>query len=91
MIGREDMNKIGDDISNAYRDGYEQGRFDGVMDATNGLAACRGYEVIAVVKCKNCIHFDTNWTYCGGDVHYCGRHRIARREEEFCSDGEVKE
>ena len=85
------MNNIADDISNAYREGYEQGRFDGVMDATNGLAACRGYEVVAVVRCKNCKNFDTNWTYCGGDVHYCRHHRVARREEEFCSDGEVRE
>ena len=85
------MNKIGDDISNAYHEGYEQGRFDGVMDATNGLAACHGYEVVAVVRCKNCIHFDTKWTYCSEDVHYCRRHRIARREEEFCSEGEVRE
>ena len=85
------MNKIGDDISNAYREGYEQGRFDGVMDATNGLVALRGYEIAAIVKCKNCKNFDTSWTYCGGDVHYCRYHRIARRREEFCSDGEVKE
>lgn len=85
------MNNIADDISNAYREGYEQGRFDGVMDATGGLAACRGYEVMAVVKCKNCSHFDTNWIYCGGDVHYCRRHKISRREEEFCSDGTVRD
>ena len=85
------MNNIADDISSAYREGYEQGRFDGIMDATGGLAARQGYEVAAIVRCKNCSHFDTKWTYCGGDVHYCRYHKIARREEEFCSDGEVKE
>ena len=61
------------------------------MDATNGLAACRGYDVVAVVRCKNCKNFDTNWTYCGSDVHYCRHHRVARREEEFCSDGAVRD
>ena len=85
------MNNIADDIKSAYHDGYEQGRFDGVMDITNGLAACRGYDIMAVVRCKNCQNFDTTWTYCGSDVHYCRRHRIARREEEFCSDGMVRD
>ncbi len=85
------MNNIADDISSAYKEGYEQGCFDGVMNATNGLAACRGYEVVAVVRCKNCSHFDTKWTYCGSDVHYCKYHRVAKRDEEFCSDGEVSE
>lgn len=81
------MNNIANDIHNAYCEGYEQGRFDGVMDATNGMAALTGYDVVAVVKCKNCEYFDTTWTYCGSDVHYCRYHKIARREEEFCSDG----
>lgn len=48
------MSNIGDDIYNAYHDGYEQGHFDGVMDATSGKVACQGYYVEAVVKCNNC-------------------------------------
>lgn len=78
------MNNICDDIRSAYQEGYEQGCFDGVLNATNGLAACRGYDVVAVVRCKNCKNFDTKWTY-------CRHHRIAKKEEEFCSDGEVRE
>lgn len=84
------MNNIADDISRAYREGYEQGRFDGVLDATDGKAACKGYDVVAVVKCKNCEYFDVKLPYRNIDVYYCTRHRIARREDEFCSDGEVR-
>ena len=71
----------------AWHEGYEMGEFNGVMDATDGLVAVKGYTVRAVVLCKNCEYFDTTWTYCGSDVHYCRYHKIARREEEFCSDG----
>ena len=43
------MNNIADDISRAYHEGYEQGRFEGIMDATDGMAAVKGYTVRAVV------------------------------------------
>ena len=37
-----------DDISKAYHEGYEQGRFDAIADTPHGLE--KGYSVMAVVR-----------------------------------------
>lgn len=48
-------------------------------------------DAIEIIRCGKCIHFDTDWAYCGSDVHYCKKHKYARRESEFCSDGQRKD
>lgn len=48
-------------------------------------------DAVEVVRCKDCEHFDTHWTYCGTDVHFCHALRLPIHETEYCSHGERKE
>lgn len=89
------MNNIANDIHNAYCEGYEQGRFDGVMDATNGMAACKGYDIVAVVRCKNCFFYQKDKELAGASYldpeKYCSLLRYEFDENGFCSYGRLKE
>lgn len=79
------MNNIADDIHNAYEEGYEQGKFDAIMEIDNGKAVCNGYTVKAVVLCKNCKYRE--------DKLYCRLHKdrpVITTNVDFCSYGEVK-
>ena len=82
------MNNIANDIHNAYCEGYEQGRFDGVMDATNGMAALTGYDVVAVVKCKNCEYWTKMSDSAQGNCLLNGNYPTG---EWYCANGQVRE
>ena len=82
------MNNIADDISRAYHEGYEQGRFEGIMDATDGLAACQGYDVEAVVKCKNCEYWTKMSDSAQGGCLLSGNYPTG---EWYCANGKVRE
>lgn len=89
------MNNIADDINRAYNEGYEQGCFDGVMDATDGKAACKGYDVVAVVRCKNCFFYGkekeiAEANYLNPDM-YCCLLKCEFTEDGFCSYGRPRE
>lgn len=88
MIGVRCMNNIADDISRAYHEGYEQGRFEGIMDATDGLAACKGYDVMAVVKCKNCEYWTKTSDSAQGGCLLSGSYPTG---EWYCANGKVRE
>ena len=82
------MKNIADDISRAYHEGYEQGRFEGIMDATDGLAACKGYDVVAVVKCKNCEYWTKMSNSAQGNCLLSGYYPTG---EWYCANGQVRE
>ena len=82
------MSNITNDIYNAYSDGYEHGRFDGVMDATNGMAACQWYDVVAVVKCKNCEYWTKMSDSAQGNCLLNGNYPTG---EWYCANGQVRE
>ena len=82
------MNNIADDISRAYHEGYEQGRFEGIMDATDGLAACQGYDVEAVVKCKNCEYWTKMSDSAQSGCLLSGNYPTG---EWYCANGQVRE
>ena len=84
------MSNIADDIHNAYFEGYEQGRFDVLMDVTDGKAACKGYDVMAVVKCKNCTHKEKAKINSKGFL-ICPGSGMEITDDDFCSYGERKE
>ena len=83
------MNNIANDIHNAYCEGYEQGRFDGVMDATNGMAALTGYDVVAVVKCKNCEYKEKAKVNSKGFL-ICPASGMEITDGDYCSYGEPR-
>ena len=81
------MNNIADDICTAYHEGYEQGRFDGIMNATDGKAVVKGYTVKAIVLCKNCKYWQDNND--GYPVEECRwGHEETPDADDFCSFGE---
>ena len=82
------MHNIANDIHNAYFEGYEHGRFDGEMDATNGMAACQGYDVVAVVKCKNCEYWTKMSDSTQGNCLLNGNYPTG---EWYCANGQVRE
>ena len=82
------MSNITDYIYNAYSEGYEQGRFDGIMDATNGMAVCQGYDVEAVVKCKNCEYWTKMSDSAQGSCLLSGNYPISGW---YCANGKVRE
>lgn len=88
MVEVRCMNNIADDINRAYHEGYEQGRFEGIMDATDGLAACQGYDVEAVVKCKNCEYWTKMSDSAQGNCLLSGNYPTG---EWYCANGKVRE
>lgn len=88
MIEVRSMNNIADDISRAYHEGYEQGRFEGIMDATDGKAVCQGYDVVAVVKCKNCEYWTKMSDSAQGNCLLSGNYPTG---EWYCANGQVRE
>lgn len=88
MIGVIRMNNIADDISRAYHEGYEQGCFDGVMDATDGKVVCKGYDVVAVVKCKNCEYWTKVSNSEQGECLLSGNYPTGGW---YCANGKVRE
>ena len=88
MVEVRCINNIADDINRAYHEGYEQGRFEGIMDATDGLAAYQGYDVEAVVKCKNCEYWTKMSDSAQGGCLLSGNYPIG---EWYCANGKVRE
>ena len=88
MVEVRCMNNIADDINRAYHEGYEQGRFEGIMDATDGMAAVKGYDVVAVVKCKNCEYWTKMSDSAQGRCLLSGNYPTG---EWYCANGDVRE
>lgn len=76
------------DIRKSFREAYEQGKFDGVMNATNGLAVVKGYDVRAVVLCGNCKYYSPDGVYHYG---FCSFHKENKTKYDFCSEGKVRD
>ena len=89
MVEVRCMNNIADDINRAYHEGYEQGRFEGIMDATDGLAAVKGYDVVAVVKCKNCEYKEKAKVNSKGFL-ICPTSGMEITDGDYCSYGEPR-
>ena len=47
-------------------------------------------EAVEVVRCKECIHWDTDWETLPG-FHYCPMVDGLKNGEWFCADGERRE
>ena len=78
--------KTADDVSKAYREGYEQGIFDAIADIPHGVE--KGYSVVAVVKCRDCKHLgvkDFAYGYC--KLNMSG----IVKPNDYCSYGATKE
>ena len=82
------MNNITEGERKAWHEGYEMGKFSGVMDATDGLAACKGYDVEAVVKCKNCEYWTKMSDSAQGNCLLSGNYPTG---EWYCANGKVRE
>ena len=89
MIGVRSMNNIADDISRAHHEGYEQGCFEGIMDATDGMAAVKGYTVRAVVLCKNCEYKEKAKVNSKGFL-ICPTSGMEITDGDYCSYGEPR-
>jgi hypothetical protein len=90
-----------DDSTKAYREGYNQGRFDAIADIPHAVQT--GYSVVAVVKCEDCKRFIE---YCDtfkppvegthGDcgmrlMQVCDNRDAAVKRDDYCSHGERRE
>lgn len=75
--------KTADDVSKAYHEGCEQGRFDAIADIPHGIE--KGYSVVAVVRCGECLH------YCepvvSRDTGLCSRLDRLVETDDYCSYG----
>lgn len=65
--------KVYDATEQAYKNGYSAGRRSVV-----------GGELVSVVRCKKCRHYDE-------DGEYCGFWGGCRHPEHFCNEGENNE
>lgn len=48
-------------------------------------------EKTELVKCKNCKHWEADWTPESHSGHYCPQIDVFSEAEFFCADGEKKE
>ena len=80
--------KTADDVSKAYHEGYEQGRFDAIADIPHGIE--KGYSVVAVVRCGECRYRELAKVNCKGFT-ICPASGMEITDDDFCSYGERKE
>ena len=81
---------ISEDERKAWHKGYEMGKIEGVMQATDGLAFCKGYTVKAVVLCKNC-KYSSKAQVNGKGFLICSVSKMEIADDDYCSYGEWKE
>ena len=84
--------KTADDVSKAYHEGYEQGRFDAIADIPHGIE--KGYSVVAVVRCGECISHGTltnGKLFCGKRfTGVYGEYHVVK-PDDYCSYGKRRE
>lgn len=83
------MKNITEGERKAWHEGYEMGKFSGVMDATDGLAAVKGYTVRAVVLCKNCEYKEKAKVNSKGFL-ICPTSGMEITDGDYCSYGEPR-
>lgn len=81
---------ISKDVSKAWHEGYAAGKFEGVMQATDGLFAVKGYTVRAVVLCKDCKYKSKSSVNDKGFL-ICYVSGMEITDNDFCSYGERKD
>lgn len=89
MIGVRWMKNITEGERKAWHEGYEMGEFNGIMDATDGLVAVKGYTVRAVVLCKNCEYKEKAKVNSKGFL-ICPTSGMEITDGDYCSYGEPR-
>lgn len=84
-----DANALLDEIQRIYADHYQQSSYQFIHDFFRAILRrirrCPTVDVVEVVRCKDCKHF--NCDYCFHDKMEHSR----CREDDFCSYGERKD
>lgn len=62
--------------------------FYGAMQAIDELSSA---DVVPVVRCRDCKHWQTDWNPSIPDRHYCAVMDSMMKADDFCSYGERKE
>ena len=83
------MKNITEGERKAWHEGYEMGKFSGVMDATDGLTSVKGYTVRAVVLCKNCEYKEKAKVNSKGFL-ICPASGMEITDGDYCSYGEPR-
>lgn len=63
----------------------EQYGLSGVVEAMPTVDA------VPVVRCKDCVNWQTDWTPSAKDSHYCAMVDLSTEETFYCSYGERKD
>ena len=58
---------------------------------TDGIKSLEPADVVPVVRCRNCEHWQTDWNPSIPDRHYCAVMDSMMKAEDFCSYGERRE
>ena len=58
---------------------------------TDGIKFLEPADVVPVVRCRNCEHWQTDWNPSIPDRHYCAVMDSMMKAEDFCSYGEKRE
>ena len=69
-----------------YKDEWHMSQTEQVV-SVNDIEALPTIDAVPVVRCAECISFDTE----GDGFGICQLHEMTRREEHFCSDGKRSE